>query len=771
MQAETAKSESVTDRKWLERAVTHYHRRLLEIPLAQDLLRAKGVTAPEAVTAFRIGYSDGTLIEILPIEGREALTKAGVLREDDQELMRGCIVFPLVAPQTGEVINLYGYNVETNKHLYLSGGPHGLFNPQGARAGTEEVILTNTAMDAAVLWSAGFYNTIPIHSQTKISEEVMLYLEECLIKTAIILVEPAEDAETSIEQIAARLQQSNIGIRVVRLPAQIMDASLTDEIRDALRHSLASAPTANYQTQNDQPETQIKQDGTIVVTTDGREYRIKGLSPVGLDRLRVNVRVRVENSFHLDTFDLYQARSRAHFAQEASRICGVPEQVIGQDMLRIIERLEAIRIEMRRAGERNQTAPMTQSEKEAALAFLRDSRLPERIVEDFGLCGLVGERSTVLTAYLAAVSRKLAEPLGLLIVARSGAGKSALQDVLHAFVPPEDAVRVTRLTGQALFYKDPHSLQRKILVIAEEEGAAQAVYSLRTLASDQRLSIAATRNDPNTGKLHTEHYEIYGPVVIVITTTSAEAFDEETRSRFVQLTMDESMEQTRRILEMQRRCHTLEGVLERAQADEVRQLHHNAQRLLQPLEVVNPYVDYLTYPSERLIHRREQKKYLTLINAIALLHQHQREIKRAVRGDAEIEYVEVALEDIALANELARDVLGRSQDELSPPARNLYQEIRKLCVRRAKEMNCSPRQVQVSRREIREETGWSDWQVRVYCRQLVEMEYLYAISGANGRKYTYELAFDEKDEEANPLLRGLVDVEQLRRRLNRESEA
>ena len=110
---------------------------------------------------------------------------------------------------------------------------------------------------------------------------------------------------------------------------------------------------------------------------------------------------------------------------------------------------------------------------------------------------------------------------------------------------------------------------------------------MRTLASDQRLSIAATRTDPQSGKLHTEHYEVYGPVVIVLTTTSPEAFDEETRSRFVQLTMDESVAQTRAILERQRRSFTLEGVLEQATSEQVQRLHHNAQRLLQPLAVVN----------------------------------------------------------------------------------------------------------------------------------------------------------------------------------------
>jgi hypothetical protein len=161
--------------------------------------------------------------------------------------------------------------------------------------------------------------------------------------------------------------------------------------------------------------------------------------------------------FHLDTIDLYQARSRSLFAQSAAKLCGVGEQQVSADLLRMIEKLEAARLAMRRNGdEQNQTeAPMTPAEREAALHYLKDPKLTERIAEDFRKCGLVGERATVLTAYPVAVSRKLSEPLAVLIVARSGAGKSALQDALCAFVPPKEAVRVTRLTSQALFYKDP----------------------------------------------------------------------------------------------------------------------------------------------------------------------------------------------------------------------------------------------------------------------------------------------------------------------------
>jgi DNA primase catalytic core len=765
-----AKSVGVTDQQWLERAVDHYHARLLETPAAQGYLRSRGITAAAFVSSFRVGYADGTLAAKLPAEGRRALRRVGVLTGSGRELLRGCVVFPLIAAggaNSGHVGGLYGRSIEGRRHLYLPGERRGVFNPQGAK-NAEEVIITESVIDAAALWSAGLRNVIPVYGVNGLTEEIMAHLVECLARRVVLLLDTDDAGRTAASDMAQRLATVNIETRSVELPAKdaaefIAGGGTAEDVRRLMKPGATTnqpSPTVQVETNN---------DGSMLFTVDGREYRVRGLSPVGLERLRVNVRLTLNGNFHLDTIDLYQARARSLFAQSAAKLCGASEQQVSADLLRLIEKLEAARLAMRKNGdEQNQhEAPMTPAEREAALDYLKDPKLTERIVADFRQCGLVGERATVLTAYLAAVSRKLSEPLAVLIVARSGAGKSALQDALCAFVPPEEAVRVTRLTGQALFYKDPYSLQRKVLLIAEDEGAAQAVYSLRTLASDQRLSIAATRTDPQSGKLHTEHYEVYGPVVIVLTTTSPEAFDEETRSRFVQLTMDESAAQTKAILERQRRSFTLEGVLEQATAEAVQRLHHNAQRLLRPLAVVNPYVEQLTYPSDRLMHRREQKKYLALINAIALLHQHQREVKRAARGDVELEYVEVTMADIALANELAQDVLARGLDELAAPVRGLYEELRKLCAKRAEEMNCQPEAVLLSRREIREATGWSDWQVRSYCRQLVEMEYLYATINGNGRPCVYSLA--RAAETGRDGLRGLTDVAELRQRLAQPS--
>lgn len=157
------------------------------------------------------------------------------------------------------------------------------------------------------------------------------------------------------------------------------------------------------------------------------------------------------------------------------------------------------------------------------------------------------------------------------------------------------------------------------------------------------------------------------------------------------------------------------------------------------------------------------------MNAIALLHQQQRETKREVEGDVEVEYVEVTVADVALANLLAQDVLSRALDELAPPVRGMYDELRALCVKRADELKCGAEDVQLSRREIREATGWSDWQVRSYCQKLVELEYLYATVNGNGRPCVYSL--ERADEGERQTLRGLTDVEEIKRRLQEKAKA
>ena len=289
--------------------------------------------------------------------------------------------------------------------------------------------------------------------------------------------------------------------------------------------------------------------------------------------------------------------------------------------------------------------------------MLKAPDLLTRIGQDLTRCGLVGEETNKLVAYLAALSRKLEKPLAVMIQSSSAAGKSALMDAVLAFLPEEERMKYSAMTGQALFYMGQTDLKHKVLAIVEEEGASQAAYALKLLQSEGELTIASTGKDAVTGKLETKEYHVEGPVMIMLTTTAID-LNEELLNRCLMLSIDEGRAQTQAIHARQRDQRTVQGLLAKADRHALFALHQNAQRLLQPLAVVNPYAQHLTFVDDRTRTRRDHEKYLTLIDSLALLHQYQRPIQTVPHGEHVIRYVEVTLEDIATANQLAHEVLG-----------------------------------------------------------------------------------------------------------------
>ena len=160
---------------------------------------------------------------------------------------------------------------------------------------------------------------------------------------------------------------------------------------------------------------------------------------------------------------------------------------------------------------------------------------------------VVGETTNKLVGYLAAVSRKLDQPLAIIIQSSSAAGKTSLMDAILAFVPPEDQVKYSAMTGQSLFYMGETDLKHKILAIVEEEGVERASYALKLLQSEGALTIASTGKDSSTGRLITQEYRVEGPVMIFLTTTAIK-IDEELLNRCLVLSVDENREQTPRFI-------------------------------------------------------------------------------------------------------------------------------------------------------------------------------------------------------------------------------
>ena len=543
--------------------------------------------------------------------------------------------------------------------------------------------------------------------------------------------------------------------------------TLQDEPQKAAREEnplAALPPTAP----NPSPVVVAKNDGDEVVLTLGdREWRVRGLQKnTGFESLKVTLRVSCAERWHLDQVDLCVARQRAAFTETAAAETLLKAELVKRDLghvLRKLEELQEARLKAQVEPKKEEVTVSAQ-EREAALALLRDPNLLDRILADFAVCGVVGEETNKLVGYLAAVSRKLDNPLAVIVQSTSAAGKSALMEAVLAFVPPEERVKYSALTGQALYYLGGEAnLKHKILAIVEEEGAEKASYALKLLQSEGELSIASTGKDPQTGRMVTQEYRVEGPVMIFLTTTAVD-IDEELLNRCLVLTVDESREQTRRIHAQQRARYTLAGIQSLETKSAVLALHRAAQRLLRPLRVFNPYADQLTFLDDKTRTRRDHTKYLQLIATVAVLHQHQREIRSLdCGGGQKAECVVATLDDIAAANRLAHEVLGRCLDDMPPQTRRLLALIEREVTARALATKMERNDVRFTRRQLREACGWSNTQLYVHLTRLVELEYLLTHRAEHGQGLVYELVYDGGGKEGGRFVSGLLDVEKLRR--------
>lgn len=502
------------------------------------------------------------------------------------------------------------------------------------------------------------------------------------------------------------------------------------------------------------------------LTVGDRRWRVRGLGKVtSFDLLRVNVLVAREGDgsrpvgagFHVDTLDLYSARARTVFVKQAADELGLAEDVVKRDLGRVLLACEDAAEEIITAAQQPKTVPVTieDAARQTALDLLTDPQLVDRIVADFAAAGMVGETDNLLVGYLAATSRKLARPLAVIVQSTSAAGKSTLMDAVLSFVPGEEQIGYSAMTGQALYYLGDVGLAHKVLSIAEEEGATRAAYALKLLQSEGALSIASTGKDPATGRLVTHDYQVEGPVAIFLTTTAID-LDEELLNRCVVLTVDESPAQTRAIQQAQRHARTLDGLKADVQRRQVLERHRDAQRLLAPVRVVIPWADKLGFADARTRTRRDHVKYLTLIEASALLHQHQRPRRTATVAGEQVAYIEAAVDDVALANRLAARVLGHSLDELPPQTRRLLDTLDAYVTDRAQREQVDRDLIRFTRRQLRETVGWGDTQLKVHLARLVDLELVTAEKGPRGG-LVYELAWDGTHHHGRAVT-GLVDL-------------
>ena len=814
------------DQALLNQVIGYYHETLKQSPEALEYLRARGLDHPELIARFKLGYANRTLGLRLPEKNRLAgaeirtrLQRLGLLRESGHEHFNGSLIVPVFDAQ-GNVTEVYGRKLLDNlrtgtpKHLYLPGPHHGVWNLDALHA-SKEIILCEALIDAMSFWCAGYRNVTASYGVEGFTDDHLAAFKQHAISRVLIAYDRDQAGDTAADKLTEKLMLEGIDCYRIQFPKG-MDAndyaqkvtpaskSLGIAIRKAAwlgkgrapQHAVLEVADCAIKLDPAPPAQEVSslaalvpeqqkaatflpaspvppapaldtpcevKESEIILSFSDRRYRVRGLQKnLSYEVLKVNVLASHHDAFHVDTFDLYQARARAGFVTQAAIELRVSEDIIKTDLGRVLMKLEQLQDEQIKATLEPKpivALQMNETERAAALELLRAPNLLERILRDFEACGVTGEETNKLVAYLAATSRLLDRPLAVVIQSSSAAGKSSLMDAVLALMPEEERIKYSAMTGQSLFYMGETNLKHKCLAIVEEEGASRASYALKLLQSEGELTIASTGKDPNTGNLITQEYRVEGPVMIFLTTTAIE-IDEELMNRCLVLSVDEGRAQTEAIHKLQRQKRTLAGLLAKQQKANLIQLHQNAQRLLKPLAVVNPYADQLTFLSDKTRTRRDHEKYLTLIDTIALLHQHQRTVKTTQHRNAALDYIEVQLTDIAHANRLAHEVLGRSLDELPPQTRRLLLLIDAMVKERCAAQNLRCCDFRFSRRDVRAYSGWSDFQIKVHMQKLTELEYLLPHRGGRGSCFEYELLFDGGDGD-EPRLYGLLDVQSL----------
>jgi DNA primase len=744
-----------------QRVLEVYRRRLLENPVAAELLRGFPFTDALVWDQFQAGYGDGTVASLLPPDGelRELMAGSGMLKTSGQETLLGCLVLPLVNHR-GDITGFCGIKPTAEgafEEMVVPAGAFGLVRSALARDGSA-LHVTTRALDALALWAAGIRNVVALAggvcAARELAELITAQAHRCIRWCAAEGKEP----NAFFQELRDSLRQdASVQLAQVPWPQGVTGAwtFLQTHTASEFEALLPRPGVTGTEPPGDLSPAFTETPGGLDACLEGRRYELRAIQKPSPGRLRATVRALGENGrFVAETVDFYCSRSRRGLVVESARLFHQPLEVIERDLTRMIDTLEN-HLQKQTQARIPRAGVVEAADRAEGLKLGRAPDLVGEILHDMGSLGVIGEDSNKLLSYLVMTSRKLPEPLALLILSGSGAGKSYLQDTVLALCPEEDLVKLTSLTSQALFYRGEDSLRHKVLALEEQAGAKGADYPLRNLISARKLVIETTVKSPVTGRLETQVNTVYGPTAVFQTTTNPHT-DAETRSRFLLMSVDESPEQTRAILQRQRQAHTLESLRRCQNRERILRRHHAFQRLLRRVTVINPFEPLLSYPDRHLQVRRDHPKYLQLILASAFVHQMQ----RPLRQDPELgDYVEATLEDVALANGLAHRFLGNSLADLSAPARDLFSLIQEHLQGRAPTNGeSSPT---FSRRELREAIHWSDTRLRVHLHELVDLEFVGKVSGRIGTVYRYQLLGQAGDGPGR-FLPGLKSVEQLR---------
>lgn len=441
-----------------------------------------------------------------------------------------------------------------------------------------------------------------------------------------------------------------------------------------------------------------------------------------LDQLRCTLKIEAEKPIRI-TVNLYNDQHVQKLMDKLSDRLQIAADVVEQEIGELINELELYRLQKLDylSNPSKHQIELTEQQQKQAMSYLRSKKLKDNLLTDFETIGVIGENTSKLILFIVYCSRLMSNPLHVICKGSSSSGKTSLITGIAKTIPDSDKLELTALTKNSLFFTDSKQLDKKLLLIEDLDGCdPNALLSLRELISRHRLTKQIVRPSKINGELKSATITLEAKVATVAATTRNVYLDNANRSLVI--TVGDDAKQTQQIHDYQKKLYG--GLLdEKLQRTTLERLQH-LQTILKPMEVINPYTQFLELPNGINSPRRTMQIYLQFINAVAFVWQYQRKVDSKGR-------VIVQPEDVALANELLRDVLIDKTDELRKPVRELLMAIERLLEQRNSKT--------FTAKEIREELGIKPSTLKKYLKELIDYYYVGILSGNPYKGYVYRV--------------------------------
>jgi DNA primase len=367
--------------------------------------------------------------------------------------------------------------------------------------------------------------------------------------------------------------------------------------------------------------------------------------------------------------------------------------------------------------------PTTENQKPSnAIDFLKRKHLLKNLNIEIGKAGIVGEENSRMLLFLIIISYLNKSPLHALVQGSSGSGKTHIISRIADLMPQEDVLRFTRITESSLYNWGEFDLFQKVVIIEDLDGLKEdALYALREFISNQVLRSSVTIKDKK-GNNKSSHKIVKGQFSSLSATTKGETY-EDNMSRSFLIAVDESKEQTKRIIEYQNKRNA--GEIDPNQSQKTIHFIQQIIRSLKIYEVINPYATQLHLPEKVHKIRRLNEMYQAVIKQVTFLNQYQRKLTNNNQLITEIE-------DIEQATEVLFESIILKVDELDGSLRQFFERLKK---------HVKSENQEFILREIRQEFNSSKTQIFRYIQTLLELEYIKQVGGFANKGIKYKISY------------------------------